>query len=256
MLTPFLYDDYTSYTPRTEGIKYIGSKLKLLPHILEMISGTGARVILDGFSGSTRVSQALAKLGYRVICNDVSVWSEVFGICYLLNRSPRDTYRPLIQELRDAPPREGWFTHHYGGDSNGGRSVQKDGSKRPWQIHNTMKLDGIRDKIDQMDMPPVEKAVALTSLILALDKVDNTLGHYVSYLREWAPRSYKSLQLEVPRLFQNDSQHVVTRKDIFDVANECADMAYYDPPYGSNNEKMPPLASGMHPTTTLGRPFA
>ena len=53
--------------PPTEGIKYAGSKLRLLPHILQLIKKVGAKTVLDGFSGTTRVSQALAQLGYTVV---------------------------------------------------------------------------------------------------------------------------------------------------------------------------------------------
>ena len=55
------------------------------------------------------------------------------------------------------------FTAHYGGHPNDGCSVQADGLKKPWQRHNTQKLDGIRLEIEQLNLPPVEKAVALTS---------------------------------------------------------------------------------------------
>ncbi len=69
--------------PKTEGIKYAGSKLKLLPFIFEMVSGLeGIETVLDGFSGSTRVSQAFAQLGYTTTSNDISVWSEVFAMDY------------------------------------------------------------------------------------------------------------------------------------------------------------------------------
>jgi len=32
-----------------------------------------------------------------------------------------------------------------------------DGLKKPWQVHNTRKLDGIRDEIDSLNLPEVEK---------------------------------------------------------------------------------------------------
>ncbi|MBP3336936.1 MAG: DNA adenine methylase, partial [Clostridia bacterium] len=52
----------TVQTPPTEGIKYAGSKLKLLPMILARIRALdGVKTVLDGFSGTTRVSQALAQ---------------------------------------------------------------------------------------------------------------------------------------------------------------------------------------------------
>ncbi len=236
-----LFGDAVVDAPTTEGIKYAGSKLRLLPAILELARKTTAKTVLDGFSGTTRVSQAFAKCGYTVLCNDIAVWSEVFGTCYLLNNKPREAYRSLIDHLNSVAPTDGWFTEHYGGEPNGGCSVQPDGLKKPWQRHNTRKLDGIREEIERLGLGRVEKSVALASLILALDRVDSTLGHFVSYLNDWSPRSYNELQLSVPSLFVSQAAHAVSRKDVFDIAGDTSvDLAYFDPPYGSNNEKMPP----------------
>ena len=229
------------HTPPTQSIKYIGSKLKLIPQVLELVKKVDATTILDGFSGTTRVSQALAKLGWTVICNDVAPWSKIFGTCYLLNTKPRDAYQPLIDHLNAVPSIDGWFTEHYGGHANSGCAIQEDGLKKPWQFHNTRKLDAIRQEIETLKLDPIEKAVALTSLILALDRVDSTLGHFSAYLREWAPRAYKELVLKVPEIFTSEGDHQVHQADIFElVPRVSVDLAYFDPPYGSNNEKMPP----------------
>ncbi len=230
-----------SPTPPTQSIKYIGSKLKLIPQVLELVKKVDAKTILDGFSGTTRVSQALAKFGYDVVCNDIAPWSKVFGTCYLLNTKSRETYQPLIDHLNAVPSIDGWFTEHYGGHANGGSAIQKDGLKKPWQCHNTRKLDAIRQEIEILNLDPVDKSVALTSLILALDRVDSTLGHFSAYLKEWAPRAYKELRLEVPEVFTSEGDHEVYQTDIFElVPRVSVDLAYFDPPYGSNNEKMPP----------------
>jgi len=240
MVQGSLFEDVVAVPP-TEGIKYAGSKLKLLPYIIELVRSTDARVILDGFSGTTRVSQALSQLGYRIIANDIAVWSKVFGVCYLLNKHQPSHYQPLIDHLNALPPKFGWFSEHYGGSPDGNSARHVDGLKKPWQLHNTMKLDAIREEIDALGLNEVEKSVALTSLILALDAVDNTIGHYASYLNHWSPRSYKTMQLKVPRLIPQEEDHRVFQKDIFELlADVEADLAYFDPPYGSNNEKMPP----------------
>jgi adenine-specific DNA-methyltransferase len=225
----------------TEGIKYAGSKLKLIPQILQLVEKVDAKTILDGFSGTTRVSQAFAKLGYSVVCNDIAPWSEVFGKCYLLNTKQPSEYQPLIDHLNTVLPIDGWFTEHYGGHVNEGCAIQTDGLKKPWQLHNTRKLDAIRQEIENLNLDAVDKAVALTSLILGLDRVDSTLGHYSAYLKDWSPRSYKELALEVPKVFTSEANHEVHQTDIFDLV-QCisVDLAYFDPPYGSNNEKMPP----------------
>ena len=325
----------------TQGIKYAGSKLKLIPHILEMSRRVSAKTVLDGFSGTTRVSQAFAKMNYNVTCADISVWSEVLGRCYLNGRHASG-YRELIRHLNNCKPVDGWFTHHYGaqatpgaaqsmgadrcavtrypgvaghalpfgamadnvtpnnaqpcGTSPGAAGHRETGpeatgtrppigpgddvasggaarnavipnhcqelghcnkfQKSPWQIHNTMKLDGIRQEIERLSLDPVDEAVALTSLLLALDKVDSTIGHFVSYLKEWSARSYNHLHLAVPEIVSGDGSHEVIRGDIFDtVEGREFDVAYLDPPYGSNNEKMPPsrvrYASYYHLWTTV-----
>lgn len=249
----FFTNDVAIAAPSTEGIKYAGSKLKLIPHILRLANRVNAKSFIDGFSGTTRVSQAFAKAGYDVVCNDIAAWSEVFGNCYLLAQ-PSSTHFELIAHLNALPPRDGWFTSLYGGEERpNGVSA-----KRPWQLHNTRKLDAIREEIDRLSLNPLERCVALTSLILALDQVDSTLGHFVSYLREWSPRSYKTLRLRVPAIVEasRERQHRVTRTDVFALAaNTVADLAYFDPPYGSNNEKMPPsrvrYASYYHVWTSV-----
>jgi adenine-specific DNA-methyltransferase len=258
VIQPALFDDLVLDAPPTEGIKYAGSKLKLIPQILQLARRVDARVVLDAFSGTTRVSQAFARSGYRVICNDIAVWSEIFGTCYLLNKKPPETYWPLIDHLNSVPPIDGWFTQHYGGQPNGGSAIQHDGLKKPWQVHNTRKLDGIRQEIENLGLDRVDKAVALTSLILALDQVDSTLGHFVSYLGDWSPRSYNTLNLKAPALFVTPQTHDVFREDVFDLLpHVSADLAYFDPPYGSNNDKMPPsrvrYASYYHIWTTVCR---
>src|SRR5262245_24604329 len=93
--------------PATEGIKYAGSKLKLLPYILQLTQKVKPRRVFDGFSGTTRVSQAFARSGYRVVANDIAVWSKVFADCYLLSPFPRDHYQDLIDHLNALPGRDG-----------------------------------------------------------------------------------------------------------------------------------------------------
>lgn len=226
--------------PPTEGIKYTGSKLKLLPYILQLARRVQATTVFDAFSGTTRVSQAFAKSGYKVYSNDIAVWSEVLGSCYLLTQKAPGAYGELISHLNHIKPVDGWFSEHYGGLPNGGCAIQSDGLKKPWQIHNTRKLDGIRNEIESLQLNPIDKAVALTSLMLALDQVDSTLGHFASYLKNWAPRSYNQLQLNIPMLFSSEHEHQITRADVFETLdNGNVDLAYLDPPYGSNNEKMP-----------------
>ena len=235
--------------PKTEGIKYAGSKLKLLPHILEMVSSLqGVESVLDGFSGSTRVSQALSQLGYSTTSNDISSWSEVFGTCYLLADKDNTYYQQIIDHLNQLPPKNGWYSAHYGGSLTD--------TKKPFQLKNTQRLDAIRDEIENLNLLWEDKCVLLTSLIQAMDKIDNTMGHYVAYLNGWSARSHHDLTLKLPTRFISHAKNRVIRDDVFNTVSKFNfDLAYFDPPYGSNNEKMPPsrvrYAAYYHLWTTI-----
>ncbi|MFA5751237.1 MAG: DNA adenine methylase [Candidatus Paceibacterota bacterium] len=235
--------------PKTEGIKYAGSKLKILPYIVNILSELkDVKNVLDGFSGTTRVSQALAQLGYNVTSSDISEWSEVFATCYLKSNKPDIFYQDIIDYLNNLKGYNGWYTKHYGAVT-----LEK---KRPFQSKNTRKLDAIRDEIEKLNLEWEDKCVILSSLILALDSVDSTLGHYAAYLSQWSPRSHKNLLLKLPKRFIHNNSHNVIKGDIFDTLQYGKyDLAYFDPPYGSNNEKMPPsrirYASYYHIWTTI-----
>ena len=226
----------------TQSIKYIGSKKDLLHKIIHLISEVSQQDkithVLDGFSGSTRVSQALAINGYTVISNDIAPYSEVLANCYLKTTQPRDYYQNKINILNKVDGKRGILTKLYGGNGNSTISTGQDKKKKMFQYHNTEKADNILDIIETENSS--DRNVLLTSLILALDKVDSSIGHQASYLREWAHRSYKPMILEVPRYNIYTCQHKVVKENIFDLVKKInVDLAYFDPPYSSNNEKMP-----------------
>ena len=210
---------------------------------------TDVKNVLDGFSGTTRVSQAFAQLGYSTTASDLSIWSDVFAHCFLKSSKQDSFYQEIIDHLNSLKGYDGWYTEYYGSNYPE--------SKKPFQSKNTRKLDAIRDEIEKLSLPWVDKSVILTSLIFALDKVDSTLGHYVAYLSKWSPRSHKDLLLKVPNRFPTIHQnHNVIRGDIFQTVKENTyDLAYFDPPYGSNNDKMPTsrvrYASYYHLWTTI-----
>ena len=241
--------------PKTWGIKYAGSKLKMLPHILQilepLIASGEIKTVLDCFSGSTRCSQAFASWGLSVGSNDIANYSKVVAQCFLQNTNSKEFYQPYIDILNNLEPISGWFSQNYGiGDT-----------KKPFQLKNMQKLDAIRPKIDEfVELDEIQKSVLLTSLLLALDKVESTLGHFSSYLKIWSKRSYNDLFLQVPDFdspieaitVSPTKQNQVFQVDAFEVVKTIPlastslkgrknwDLIYLDPPYGSGNEKMPP----------------
>ena len=243
-------------TFETEGVRYSGSKRSVIPKIHELIHLLPIRTVLDAFAGTTRVSQYFKSAGYDVHSNDLAAYSSVFGRCYLENCDvERLELDGKIKFLNHVKPVDGYFSEYFGGEDDGTGLVKAaDGKKKPFLLKNTRKLDAIRDQIDKIAEDKIEHAILLTSLINALDQVENTLGHQVAYLSRWAPRCYSDLVLRRPRLLAGDGDYRTTRKDARKISDRF-DLAYFDPPYNTNNTHTPTTrvryASYYHFWTTV-----
>src|SRR3954468_20308853 len=98
-------------------IKYIGSKRLLVARILEAVAATvpAGAAVLDLFSGTARVGQALKQAGYRAIANDHNAYAHAIATCYVQADAERwaEPARRILGDLGRLPPRAGWFTATY-----------------------------------------------------------------------------------------------------------------------------------------------
>jgi adenine-specific DNA-methyltransferase len=93
----------------------------------------------------------------------------------------------------------------------------------------------IRKGIDEIARSEEERAILLTSLLLAADRVDSTTGLQMAYLKDWAPRSYQDLQLRLPECLPGAGRAL--RRDANELARELddVDLVYIDPPYNQHS---------------------
>ena len=207
-------------------IKYIGSKRLLTPLIQRVAAMLPVRTACDLFAGTTRVGQALREAGIEVLSNDTASYSEVFGHAYIEAGGDldRDLVRDTIAHLGTLPPRRGYVTRVFCEQA------------RYFHPDNGMRIDAIREEIDRLALDRLERSVLLTSLIEAADRVDSTVGLQMAYLKQWAPRALRPLELREPRAVPGPAGRAV-RCD----ANELAaaldgvDLAYLDPPYNQHS---------------------
>ena len=68
---------------RSELIKYLGSKRRLVPVLGDLFSRSGARTGLDVFTGTTRVAQEWKRRGGNVTAVDLARYSHVLANCYI-----------------------------------------------------------------------------------------------------------------------------------------------------------------------------
>jgi adenine-specific DNA-methyltransferase len=210
-------------------IKYIGSKRTLVPLILDAVRGVdGARSVLDLFSGTSRVGHALKAAGYRVLANDHNAYAATLARCYV-QADAEDVAEParkLVAELNALKGSPGWFTETYCAKS------------RFFQPKNGERIDAIREAIAAKSLDPELEAVVLVSLMEAADRVDSTTGLQMAYLKEWASRSYRDLELRLPDLLPRAAHGKgrASRLDAEEAARTLeADVAYLDPPYNQHS---------------------
>jgi len=206
-------------------IKYIGSKRRLVPVLGELAATLGARTGLDLFTGTTRVAQELKRRGMRVTAVDSARYAEVFARCYVETDAATIDAAELdaaLQDLAARPGVDGYVTETF--------CVQS----RFFQPFNGRRIDAIRDAIEAEYSASPLYPLLLTSLIEAADRVDSTTGVQMAYVKQWAPRSFRPLELRAPELLAGGGDAV--RGDACELAGRLGpfDFAYLDPPYNQH----------------------
>lgn len=208
-------------------IKYIGSKRRLVPLLVSVMQDVQAQgTVLDLFAGTSRVGHALKGAGYRVVANDHNAYAATLARCLVQADAPDvlPEARRLVAELSALPGRPGFITETY--------ALQA----RFFHPRNAERIDAIRDGIAARDLPPELEAVMLTSLMMAADRVDSTVGVQMAYLKQWAPRALRELSLRVPDVLPRalSGKGCATQCDALEAAGTEADIAYLDPPYNQH----------------------
>ena len=220
-------------------IKYLGSKRLLVPALGEIATAVGARTAVDLFTGTTRVAQELKRRGLHVTANDTATYSAVLSDCFVATDADGVDDAELadaLARLQALPGRPGYVTETFCERA------------RYFQPANGARIDAIRDAIETEHRDSSLFPLLLTSLLLAADRVDSTTGVQMAYLKQWAPRAARPLELTVPALLPGpgatvlgDALHTVDRL-------EPVDLMYLDPPYNQHR-----YATNYHVWETLVR---
>jgi adenine-specific DNA-methyltransferase len=206
-------------------IKYLGSKRLLVPVLGEIATAVGATTAVDLFTGTTRVAQELKRRGLHVTATDVASYSEVLSDCYVATDADtldRTAIEDELSRLDALPGVEGYVTRTFCETS------------RYFQPHNGRRIDAVRDEIERSHPEGPVRAVLLTALLLAADRVDSTTGLQMAYLKQWSKRSHQDLRLRLPDLLPGPGRTV--RGDAMSTVDELepVDLMYLDPPYNQH----------------------
>jgi adenine-specific DNA-methyltransferase len=207
-------------------IKYLGSKRRLVPLLSAVAAAVDTRSAIDLFTGTTRVAQALRRLGARVTAVDTAGYAEVLARTYVAWRPTLCQVRELaaaMAELEALPPAPGYVTETFCRQS------------RYFHPDNGARIDAIRAGIRASHAGTWREPLLLAALLEAADRVDSTTGVQMAYLKRWAPRALRPLDLRMPVVpegpaglaLRDRAEAVVSRLG-------PVDLAYLDPPYNQH----------------------
>lgn len=222
----------TSFIPvETTGVKYLGSKKKLLFYIGRSVEMLEVKSAVDVFTGTTRVAQFLKGNGIVTDTSDLSWASTAYAHTFVHNKGKNTHLQPYIDTMNGLTGVVGWLSANYAGDAP---QVAKRSLGRCFQLKNTMKADAARDYVDTLKLAPWEKYTLIVSIILGLDVVDNTVGVQQAYLKEWCIRSYNDVIFKLPiPILGKSGKHF--ESDCLSAGYRKYDLAYYDPPYSPHS---------------------
>lgn len=207
-------------------IKYLGSKRRLVPVLSAVREVCRAATALDLFTGTTRVAQAWRGAGAVVTAVDSARYAEVLARTYVateLTPSRRRELDDALADLASATPVAGYVTEVFCRTA------------RFFQPHNGERIDAIRAAISERYAGSWLEPVLLTSLLEAADRVDSTTGVQMAYLKGWATRASKVMELRVPVIPDGPAGDAY-RGDACELigALPSVDLAYLDPPYNQH----------------------
>lgn len=205
--------------------RYLGNKYKLLPFIKKVVQDEceNIEIVADIFAGTGAVSSAFT--------DEILITNDLMYSNYICNYAWFGSEKYNKQIIIDSVVKYNQLSNledNYMTDNFSDTYFSRDDCAKIGYIREDIESMFINNKINNR-----ERAILITSLLYAMDKIAKTCGHYDAY-RKGAVFD-KQLELYVPlapidnnpnnRCFNVDSNELV--------GNIFADLVYIDPPYNS-----------------------
>jgi len=205
--------------------RYLGNKYKLLPFITFVVAENCGDVnsVADIFAGTGAVASAFTD---KLLITNDNLYSNY--ISHLAWFSPLGYSQAKIEEI---------ISYYNGLHVTGDNYISDNFADTFFGREDCRKIGFIREDIELRsahgEINERERALLITSLLYAADKIANTCGHYDAFRQGVA--FGKKLELSVPlpdenpntgnRCYNEDANALVKRISV--------DLMYIDPPYNS-----------------------
>ena len=223
----FMYPQKNEQLLQIHNRRFLGNKTKLLGFIGDIVADKcrGYYTFCDIFAGTGVVGQYFNRPDTKIISNDILDSSFTSLQCWLGTKNyNKDKISNTTEYLNSI-------------ESNKENYVSENFGNSYFTKENAQKIGAIRDEIERLnnkgEISKEEKSVLLTSLVYAIDKVANTVGHYEAYRKKLD--TIQGLRLLVPDIdVKNNANNEIYQKDANQLVREIkCDVLYIDPPYNS-----------------------
>ena len=205
--------------------RYLGNKYKLLPFIKKVVDSecTDIEIVVDIFSGTGAVASAFQDK--QLVTNDIMYSNYISNFAWF---SPRKYSRKKIEKIIDeyntmVINEENYMTMNFSNTYFSHDDCSKIGFIR----------EDIETKYANKEINERERALLITSLLYAMDKIAKTCGHYDAYRK--GVEFDMHLELLLPEASTtNNKKNKCYNMDSNALAKKIvADLVYIDPPYNS-----------------------
>lgn len=205
--------------------RYLGNKYKLLPFIKSVVSNEchDINVVVDIFAGTGAVASAFQDK--QLITNDILYSNYISNFAWF---SPKGySKKKLINILQTYNSmkinEENYMTQNFSNTYFSYEDCAKIGYIR----------EDIEKKFNNKEINERERALLITSLLYAMDKIAKTCGHYDAY------RKGVEFDMHLELLFPEASKSNNKKNRCYNTDSNLlakkinADLVYIDPPYNS-----------------------
>ena len=212
-------------TTKINNRRYLGNKYKLLPFIKRVVENECKNIntVADIFAGTGAVASAFTDK--KLITNDIMYSNYICHVAWFSNEEySEDKIINLITGYNNLfVIEDNYMSNNF--------------SNTYFSLDDCRKIGYIRqdieDKYNADEINERERALLITSLLYAMDRIANTCGHYDAYRQR--VNFEKHLELYVPKPESNlNENNVCYNMDTNKLVPEIeADLVYIDPPYNS-----------------------
>ena len=210
---------------RVQNRRYLGSKTKLVTEIRNIVKCycKDAKVFADVFAGTGVVAATFPEM--KLITNDILYSNYICHLAWFSHEaySPEKVMELIKMYNATCPQGENYMSINFSDTYFSAANCRKIGYVR----------EDIERRFNEGEINQKEHALLVASLLYAMDKIANTVGHYDAYRKGGVTNNPLVMRLPIPPENLNAGNECFNEDANTLVRKIKCDVLFLDPPYNS-----------------------